>query len=625
MSAFGLIFLYLDELYLASSIIPIANYRVYNVRNNSQYMLIDATSLNNLDILQNSDTQGKEGTLLSVLDYCVTPFGKRLLQRWLCHPLKSVRMIKERLDAVDFLFTNQDILDFIKSSLSLLPDVERVSGLVKARKVKLLQFLSFLDNLDSIQVFVASLRDLVQEHGGAAQNMGLLNLLVYEFPDISVIFDTFNFDREEAKREGRIKPVPGSVPEYDEAAADLQNVEEQLADYLEEQKKITGIPDIVYHHSKTERYSLKVKKTSLGNRKIPKSWNEKANIKTESRYTTEEIENLVESLDTAQEALNVLCSNLLSAYLEKMVDYFETLDAVISHLCMIDVLASFATYAVQEGGPVCKPKFVRSEKPLLSVKEFRHPYITPQPGSSFIPNDFTVGGNSPEVWVISGPNMGGKSTLLRQSCILLVMAQIGSFVPAAECSLTPCDQIFTRLGASDKIFANQSTFMLELQETANILRNATPHSFVILDELGRGTSTFDGYAIAYAVLTKLRDLGCRTLFSTHYHKLNDEFQNDPLVSLGHMACEDSGSTITFLYQLKEGPCPKSYGMNVAQLANLPEGVVARAEEMGGKFETMLHSKLKGSTKNTQIFVDLMANECLKRTQLLQYWKNCQIN
>jgi len=405
-------------------------------------------------------------------------------------------------------------------------------------------------------------------------SLGLLGLLIFQFPDLSHFFEVFNFDRDLARREGKIKPVPGSVEEYDEAAAELEQANEALQSYLESQRKVSKLYELVYHQAKTERYTLKIKKNILGNKTPPAHWKLKGETKLECRFITKDIEQMVETLDDAQEALNTVCSNIVFAYLDKMSEFTDLLDTLISHLCMIDVLHSFATYAAEESGPICKPEFVRSEKPFLSVKEFRHPYIRPQPGSSFIPNDFTVGGDIPPVWIISGPNMGGKSTLLRQACIAIIMAQIGCFVPAAECTLTPCDQIFTRLGARDKIFANQSTFMLELQETASILKYASVHSFVILDELGRGTSTFDGYSIAYAVLSKLCDMGCRTLFSTHYHKLNEEFAEDARVALGHMGCRDNGGTMTFLYRLMEGPCPKSYGMNVAQLAHLPKEVIS---------------------------------------------------
>jgi len=229
--------------------------------------------------------------------------------------------------------------------------------------------------------------------------------------------------------------------------------------------------------------------------------------------------------------------------------------------------------------------------------------------------------------IITGPNMGGKSTLLRQACLVVVMAQIGSFVPAQLCELTPTDQIFTRLGASDRIFTGQSTFMMELNETANILKHATPNSFVILDELGRGTSTFDGYAIAFASIKKLGAIGCRCLFSTHYHKLTDEFQISSGVGLGHMACTTENGQMVFMYKLEEGACPKSYGMNVAQMANMDERILHRAIVISEKFEKLVYdmwgqSSMSSGEKEAaqrEVFKELMTNLDLTRDDVVQLW------
>jgi len=235
----------------------------------------------------------------------------------------------------------------------------------------------------------------------------------------------------------------------------------------------------------------------------------------------------------------------------------------------------------------CRPQFVENAEPLFEAKELRHPCVILTGSNSFIPNDITLGGDEPNFVLLTGPNMGGKSTLLRQTCIAIIMSQLGCYLPCRSCTLTSTDRIFTRIGAHDNIMAGHSTFMVELQETSRILTRATKQSLVILDELGRGTSTFDGCAIAFAVLHHLLNvISCRGLFSTHYHMINHEFQNNALVAFMHMACivDEENKKVTFLYKLTKGVSEKSHGMNVAHMAGVPDEIVDRAREVASEFE-----------------------------------------
>eukprot|EP00753_Platysulcus_tardus_P010352 PLAT2594.1.p2 GENE.PLAT2594.1~~PLAT2594.1.p2 ORF type:complete len:329 (+),score=153.06 PLAT2594.1:43-987(+) len=268
--------------------------------------------------------------------------------------------------------------------------------------------------------------------------------------------------------------------------------------------------------------------------------------------------------------------------------------AALDALANLDCLISLAIASSRPDGPMCRPEFVSLEdnggRALLDLKAARHPCVmTTFSGDDFIPNDTTL--DDACCLLLTGPNMGGKSTLLRQTCLCVILAQIGCYVPAEAARLTPTDRVFTRVGASDRILAGQSTFFVELSETSNILNYATPHSLIILDELGRGTSTYDGTAIAYAVVRHLVEkLRARTLFATHYHSLVRDFSHNPAVKLGHMGVLVDGDAVTFLYRLTDGACPKSHGVNVARLAGLPEAVLTLASRRSQEFEARAHKR-----------------------------------
>lgn len=259
-------------------------------------------------------------------------------------------------------------------------------------------------------------------------------------------------------------------------------------------------------------------------------------------------------------------------------------------MCELDCLLSFAVISSAQGIS-CRPRFLNAPTSFLDIEGGVHPSIALNfLDKSFVPNDLHLGSqsNPSRLILLSGPNMGGKSTLLRQTCLIVIMAQAGCFAPADSCVLTPIDRIFTRVGANDRIMHGQSTFLVELEETAQILHQASSRSLVILDELGRGTSTFDGTSIAYSVIHHLTKIGCLSLFSTHYHMLLDEFADDPNISMFHMAYELDGEEVVFLYRFVEGVCTNSFGMNVARLAGLPDDVMGRARAMAQAFRAHLH-------------------------------------
>ncbi|RKP23818.1 muts domain V-domain-containing protein, partial [Syncephalis pseudoplumigaleata] len=291
------------------------------------------------------------------------------------------------------------------------------------------------------------------------------------------------------------------------------------------------------------------------------------------RYWSPALRQMVRDYEESMEIRSNILDDIQQRVYRKFDEYYELWMGAVRTAAELDSLLGMALGATTLGEPCCRPEFIATTTTtaVLNVQELRHPCVIPGIATDFIPNDIHLGDDAPSMILLTGPNMGGKSTLLRQTCIAIIMAQMGCYVPARRCQLTPVDRIFTRIGANDNIMAGQSTFMVELSETAKILNEATPRSLVILDELGRGTSTFDGYAIAYSVLHYLATIiGCRGLFSTHYGLLNEEMAHHTNIALKHMACyvDDDEKKVTFLYKLTPGACPKSYGMHVANMAGV---------------------------------------------------------
>lgn len=466
---------------------------------------------------------------------------------------------------------------------------------------------------------------------------------LYKVKEILAYFRSV-FNEKQVKTDGFMKPYPGVNKEYDEANEEIQEIHAFFDNYIKKIRKETGIYEINYFGSGKDRYQLEIPINSIT--KISsqiKSWIPKSQKKTHRRFWTPEIEKNFLKLTNAEVKLDKAQKDTLRKIFSKFDENYQLFQQVITNLSLLDCLLALAS--VSSLPSYTWPEFVmiknKNEKindegcyenggsSVLIIKDGRHPmleFLLAEKGESdFIPNDLTLGSDvnlsedlSSRFLLLTGPNMGGKSTLLRQTCLIIILAQLGCKVPASSCKLTPVDRIFTRLGASDRILKGQSTFFVELLETALILKEATSSSLCILDELGRGTSTFDGTAIAHAVINHLvNKTRCRTLFATHYHLLVSDWNYDPRVKLGHMDClvnqieEDDNENdteemkrikregkeeVTFLYKLCDGSSPKSYGINVARLAGIPTKVLELAIQQSFKFEE-LQQKLQNGSKN----------------------------
>uniref|UniRef100_A0A8C5K3M3 DNA mismatch repair protein n=1 Tax=Jaculus jaculus TaxID=51337 RepID=A0A8C5K3M3_JACJA len=601
----------------------------------NQRMVLDAVTLNNLEIFLNGTNGSTEGTLLERIDTCHTPFGKRLLKQWLCAPLCSPSAINDRLDAVEDLMSVPDKITEVSELLKRLPDLERllskihnVGAPLKCQnhpdskaimyeettysKKKIIDFLSTLEGFKVMCKIISIMEELVDNFKSKIlKQVVTLQTKSPEgrFPDLTAELNRWDtaFDHEKARKTGLITPKPGFDSDYDQALADIRENEQSLLEYLDKQRTRIGCKTIVYWGIGRNRYQLEIPE-SFTTRNLPEEYELKSTKKGCKRYWTKTIEKKLSSLMNAEDRRDTSLKDCMRRLFLNFDKNYKDWQAAVECIAVFDVLLCLAKYSQGGDGPMCRPAILlpgEDTLPFLELKGSRHPCITKTFfGDDFIPNDILIGceeegeeNGSAFCVLVTGPNMGGKSTLIRQAGLLAVMAQMGCFVPADVCRLTPVDRVFTRLGASDRIMAGESTFFVELSETASILRHATAHSLVLVDELGRGTATFDGTAIANAVVQELAEtIKCRTLFSTHYHSLVEDYSKNGSVRLGHMACmveneceDPSQETITFLYKFIKGACPKSYGFNAARLANLPEEVIQKGHRKAREFEKVTHS------------------------------------
>ncbi|KAM3932484.1 DNA mismatch repair protein Msh6 [Leptodactylus fuscus] len=648
LSALGACVFYLKKCLIDQELLSMANFEEYVpvdldleraqtstsfFAKTSQRMVLDGVTLTNLEILQNGTNGSTEGTLLERLDTCFTPFGKRLLKQWLCAPLCNPFSINDRLNAVEDLMAILGKVSEVGELLKKLPDLERLLSKIHSigsplksqnhpdsravmyeettySKKKIADFLSALEGFKVMREVLTIMEDAIDDFKSniLKQVLGLKGKTPKgRFPDLSAELKRWDtsFDHEKARKTGVITPKAGFDPDYDEALKDIKSAEQSLADYLEKQRKRLGCKSMVYWGTAKNRYQMEIPE-SVTERNLPEEYELKSTKKGYKRYWTKAIENMFSDLTNAEERRDAALKDCMRRLFYNFDKNYKQWQTAVECFAVLDVLICLAQYSRGGDAPICRPDILLPDDtaPFLELRGFRHPCITKTFfGDDFIPNDIVIGcedeetDSSAHCVLVTGPNMGGKSTLLRQAGLMVVMAQLGCYVPAEVCKLTPVDRVFTRLGASDRIMAGESTFFVELSETSSILQHATEHSLVLLDELGRGTATFDGTAIASAVVKELSErIKCRTLFSTHYHSLVEDYSHVAAVRLGHMACmveneceDPSQETITFLYKFIKGACPKSYGFNAARLANIPEDIIQSGHKKAREFEKNLLS------------------------------------
>ncbi|MBI5136653.1 MAG: DNA mismatch repair protein MutS [Nitrospirae bacterium] len=545
------------------------------VAENGTAMRIDPATQRNLELTRRIGGEGRQGTLLALLDKARTPMGKRLLKDWLTAPLLDVRAIGERHDAVGWGVDHPDTRAAITDVLKRVADVERLAARVAMGRATPRDLAALGESLRSLP-FLGRLLPM--------DGPRLLAEVAKNWDDLGDVCDdiatTLADEVPVAIKDGGVIR-PGVSAELDSLRAVGSDVRGVLARMEADEKARTGIESLKIRFNNVFGYYIEVTKARLAERPVPDDYMRKQTLVNAERFITPELKELETRILSAGERIERLETELFSALRERVAAQVARLQWVAAALAAVDALASLARVA-HEGGWV-RPEVTTGRE--LLIEQGRHPAVEAQlPAGAFIANDTTLPEDAP-VWIVTGPNMAGKSTFLRQTAIVCLLAQMGGWVPAARATIGVVDRIFTRIGASDNVSQGLSTFMVEMTETANILHHATGRSLVILDEIGRGTSTFDGLSIAWAVAEFLHDVPrCRTLFATHYHELTDLAVTLPGVRNVNVQVREWNDDIVFLHRIVEGGADRSYGIQVARLAGLPRPVIDRARAVLANLE-----------------------------------------
>lgn len=533
-------------------------------RSSQETMVLDAGTLHNLELAKNIRDGSSRGTLLGVLDKTCTVMGARLMKKWLYEPLLQKKSIEKRLDAVGELSQKVIVREEIKNILQEINDLERLISRVNYGNANPRDILALRNSLSRIPALKEKLNEF---QGDLLQEINTLT----NFEDLSsLLAAAIREDAPVTIREGSMIKS-GYHQELDQLHSLQQNSRQYLQALEQKEQQRTGISSLKIGYNNVFGYFIEVTKKNVP--LIPSDYIRKQTTANGERYITEELKREEEKILGAEEKIVELEYALFQELLQKIAAQTELIQHAAGRIAVLDVLCSLATVAMEQN--YSRPELV--EQPVIQIRNGRHPVIE-KIESSFIANDLIL--NPMEMLIITGPNMSGKSTFMRQAALIVLLAQMGSFVPAEKAVLGIVDRIFTRVGAYDDLSSGQSTFMVEMNETAFILNNATENSLIILDEIGRGTSTFDGVSIAWSVAEHIYNrIKAKTLFSTHYHVLNKLQEKFSRIRNFNLAVKEVEGEVIFLRKLIEGGTDQSYGIHVAKLAGLPLEVVERAREV----------------------------------------------
>ncbi|WP_242921049.1 DNA mismatch repair protein MutS [Pontibacter liquoris] len=535
-----------------------------------KYVWLDRFTVRNLELLYPQHPEGVP--LIEVLDQTVTPMGARLLKKWVVLPLKDVVQIRRRLDTVEALTQHRELLDELTQHLRSINDLERLISKVAVRRVNPRELVQLAKALDAIVPIQNSL---------ALSDIPALQKLAAQLAPCDGLREEI---RNVLKPEAPMLPNQGNMindgvdSELDELRSIAFSGKDYLAQLQQREVKNTGISSLKIAFNKVFGYYLEV--THAHKDKVPASWIRKQTLVNAERYITEELKTYEEKILNAEDRIYAIEFGLFNELVLQALDYVAQVQQNARVIGVIDCLSSFANIAL--ANKYVKPEV--SESHVLDIKKGRHPVIEKQLplGETYVPNDIFLDNEQQQIIIITGPNMAGKSALLRQTALIVLMAQIGAFVPAEAASIGIIDKIFTRVGASDNLSRGESTFMVEMTETASILNNLSDRSLVLMDEIGRGTSTYDGISIAWAIVEHLHNhpkYKGKTLFATHYHELNQLAEDLPRVKNYNVSVKEAGGKILFMRKLVAGGSEHSFGIHVAQMAGMPNSVVLRANEI----------------------------------------------
>ncbi|MDD4351763.1 MAG: DNA mismatch repair protein MutS [Candidatus Gracilibacteria bacterium] len=553
------------------------NMRSLQKVNLSDYMELDAESIRNLELFYNSHGE-QNGTLISVLDHCYSNLGSRLLRKLLLAPLLDSTQIKNRLEAVSELVRQNEVRQDLISELKNIQDLERLISKISLGRCNPRDMLGLRDSL----LLIPKLKDKLK-NTRAAELKNILEKLDPLPNLVKLLKETISEDASgNLQTSGYIKE--GVKKELDELRQISSSGKENLAQIQKREVERTGITSLKVKFNQVFGYYIEISKANLAS--VPEDYTRKQTLVNAERFITPELKDYEEKILGAEEKILKLELEIFEKTRQAVSRHTESIQQTALAVAKLDVFCTFAQNALDFN--YCQPEF--TEKQEILIKDGRHPVIEKlQAAGQFVSNDTEIKKEA-RLILITGPNMAGKSTYLRQVALICLMAQIGSFVPASKATLPVLDRIFTRVGASDFLSAGQSTFMVEMQETANILNNASSRSLVILDEIGRGTSTYDGLSIAWAVSEYLHNqTRCLTLFASHYHELIELIEDLPDAKNYHVSAGEKEGKITFFYKLQLGGVDKSYGIEVSSLAGIPQKVTERAKEV---LEQLESSELK---------------------------------
>ena len=559
------------------------------------FMTLDGQTIRNLELFQGGRWGEVGNSILSIIDLTRTAMGGRLLKNWLGHPLLDLTMVSRRQEAVAGFYENSLARQRIISLLADIADLERLVNRVMSGRVMPRELLALGSSLEKVPDLKAAIID--------ADATNRLSDELKPHPDaVDLIARAISETPGDLEHGGVIKE--GFSSELDEIRRNSRQAKQYLAGLEQRERQRTGIKSLKVGYNRVFGYYIEVSRTNLN--LVPADYVRKQTLAEAERFFTPELKEYESLILNAQEKIADLESAIFRQLCQQISAAGERILATARAIAEIDVLCSLAEVAVRNG--YVKPTL--SSDDAIDIKGGRHPIVEHNIGrDSFVPNDACICNRDNQLIILTGPNMSGKSTYLRQVALIILLAQIGSFVPADSANIGIVDRIFTRIGAQEDLAAGQSTFMVEMTEAANILNNATPRSFIILDEIGRGTSTYDGLSIAWAVVEFIHNhpgLGTKTIFATHYHELVDLAGILPRVKNFNVAVAEEGDRVIFLHKIVPGGTDRSYGIHVAQLAGLPKSVISRAQEVLAGLESHAAKNGKASVRKAPLQIPLFA-------------------
>ena len=541
-----------------------------------KYVRLDKFTVRSLELIGSMNEGGT--SLLDVIDHTISPMGARLLKRWIVFPLKDVKPINERLDVVEYFFREPDFKDFIEEKLHLIGDLERIVSKAAVGRISPREVVQLKVALQAIEPIKNACLNADNE---SLRKIGEQLNLCASIRD--KIAKEINNDPPLLVNKGGVI-ADGVNQELDELRHIAYSGKDYLLQVQQRESELTGIPSLKIAYNNVFGYYIEVRNTHKD--KVPADWIRKQTLVNAERYITQELKEYEEKILGAEDKILILETRLYNELVSELADFIPAIQINATQIARLDCLLSFANAA--RANKYIRP--VVADDDILDIKQGRHPVIEKQlpAGEKYIANDVYLDTETQQIIIITGPNMAGKSALLRQTALITLMAQIGCFVPAESAHIGLVDKIFTRVGASDNISVGESTFMVEMNEAADILNNLSPRSLVLFDELGRGTSSYDGISIAWAIVEHIHEhpkAKARTLFATHYHELNEMEKSFKRIKNYNVSVKEIDNKVIFLRKLERGGSEHSFGIHVAKMAGMPKSIVKRANDILKQLET----------------------------------------